>query len=51
MVKLIQDRTAWRDCHLDVGASNDIQIALGYVRQWAEMFAGVGFIGVVFDRK
>lgn len=37
--------------HLDVGASNDIQIALGYVRQWVEMFAGVGFLGVVFDRK
>lgn len=36
--------------HFDMGASEDIQAAVGYVRQWIESFGGSGFSGVVCDQ-
>ena len=35
----------------DMGASEDIQAAAGYVRQWIESFGGVGFSGIVCDQR
>ena len=35
----------------DMGASEDIQAAAGYVRQWIESFGGTGFSGIVCDQR
>ena len=35
----------------DMGASEDIQAAAGYVRQWIESFGGIGFSGIVCDQR
>ena len=35
----------------DMGASEDIQAAVGYVRQWIESFGGSGFLGIVCDQR
>lgn len=35
----------------DMGASEDIQAAVGYVRQWIESFGGTGFSGIVCDQR
>lgn len=35
----------------DMGASEDIQAAAGYVRQWIESFGGNGFSGIICERK
>ena len=35
----------------DMGASEDIQTAVGYVRQWIESFGGSGFSGIVCDQR
>lgn len=37
--------------HFDMGASEDIQAAAGYVRQWIESFGGIGFSGIVCDQR
>lgn len=35
----------------DMGASEDIQAAAGYVRQWIESFGGSGFSGILYDQR
>ena len=35
----------------DMGASEDIQAAVGHVRQWSESFGGSGFSGIVYDQR
>ena len=35
----------------DMGASEDIQAATGYVRQWIESFGGAGFSGIICDQR
>lgn len=34
----------------DMGATEDIQAAAGYVRQWIELFGGSGFSGIICDQ-
>ena len=36
---------------LDMGAGEDIQTAIHYVRQWIEAFVGNGFSGIICERK
>lgn len=35
----------------DMGTTEDIQTAVGYVRQWIESFGGSGFFGVTYDHR
>lgn len=35
----------------DMGASENIQAAVGHVRQWSESFGGSGFSGIVYDQR
>lgn len=35
----------------DMGTAEDIQTAVGYVRQWIESFGGSGFSGVTYDHR
>lgn len=35
----------------DMGATEDIQSAVGYVRQWMESFGGSGFSGILYDQR